>query len=135
MGGALPGDRHSMMVFRNERQENNWIDLRLIGVKTNRAAVGARITATYVDPDGKRGSAHRVVCSGGTFGASPLAQHIGLGKAELIKTLEIWWPTSNTRQIFHNVGVNQYVEIKEFEKTYRRLKLGSVSGKRRAETH
>ncbi|PYX11921.1 MAG: hypothetical protein DMG85_04045 [Acidobacteria bacterium] len=59
--------------------------------------------------------------SGGSFGASPLQQHIGLGKSARILNLEIWWPTSNTRQNFTNVGKNQFLEIKEFAKDYAHL--------------
>jgi FG-GAP-like repeat/PPIC-type PPIASE domain/ASPIC and UnbV len=135
MGGAIPGDRHAMLVFRNARHENNWINVHLVGVKTNRGAIGARIAVTLIGPDGKHRSVHRVVCSGGSFGASPLAQHIGLGKSGRILTLEIWWPTSNTRQIFHNAAANQYIEVKEFEKDYRRLNKGSVPMGRKAGKH
>jgi len=58
------------------------------------------------------------VGSGGSFGASPLEQHIGLGKSASISEIEIWWPVSNTRQVFTNVGKNQFLEIKELAKDY-----------------
>jgi hypothetical protein len=48
-----------------------------------------------------------------------------LGKATLIDTLEIWWPTSNTRQTFHNLPADQFIEIKEFEKSVTTLKRPS----------
>jgi hypothetical protein len=119
VGGMLPGDRFYNVLFKNPgRHGNNWIDVRLIGVKTNRAAIGARIKLTLENPDGTRQFVHRDVRSGGSFGASPLRQHIGLGKATRIKTLEIWWPTSNNRQTFHNIACNQAIEIKEFEPDY-----------------
>jgi len=35
--------------------------------------------------------------------------------------LEIWWPTSNTRQEFKNLAMNQYIEIKEFARDYTKL--------------
>jgi hypothetical protein len=41
-----------------------------------------------------------------------------VGKATRIENLEIWWPTSQTRQTFRDVGLNQYIEIKEFAKDY-----------------
>jgi hypothetical protein len=53
------------------------------------------------------------VNSGGTFGASPLQQHIGLGKAARIVDLEVFWPVSNTRQHFANVAKNQVIEVRE----------------------
>jgi hypothetical protein len=122
-----------MLVFRNPGHSNNWITVHLVGVKTNRAAIGARIKLTLTD--GGDRSIYRTVSSGGSFGASPLQQHIGLGKAKRIDTLEIWWRTSNTRQVFHDVGVNQFIEVKEFEKNFMKLNrrsfpLGEKTGTR-----
>ena len=87
--------------------------LKLVGVKTNRAAIGARITVTAEGADGRR-RMERSVGSGGSFGASPLQQHIGLGAAVRRVDVEIWWPTSNTRQRFTDVGKNRFFEITEF---------------------
>ena len=65
---------------------------------------------------------YRTVGSGGSFGASPLQQHIGLGKSAEIVGLEIRWPGGNrTLQLFSNVGKNQFLEVKEFAKTYTKL--------------
>jgi hypothetical protein len=61
------------------------------------------------------------VTSGGSFGASPLEQHIGLGKAANIQDIEIWWPTSNTRQHFANVARNQVIEITELSNDYKKI--------------
>jgi len=44
----------------------------------------------------------------------PLEQHIGLGRSARIENIEVWWPTSKTRQNFKNVAPNQFLEIKEF---------------------
>jgi hypothetical protein len=76
---------------------------------------------TVEDADGRRRAIHRVVGSGGSFGASPLSQHIGLGAAARVVDVEIVWPTSNTRQRFADVGKNQFVEVTEMERDYRPL--------------
>jgi hypothetical protein len=91
--------------------------LKLVGVKTNRAAIGARITVT-VDAAAGRRTIHRTVGSGGSFGASPLQQHVGLGAGVRTVDVEIWWPTSNTRQRFSNVRPNQFIEVTEFAGRY-----------------
>jgi len=123
VGGATPGDSHAFRFFENPGSEdsNDWINVRLVGVKTNRAAIGARITVTVESEGQGTRSIYRTVSSGGSFGASPLEQHIGLGKCLRIANLEVWWPTSNTRQTFLNVGKNQFIEIKELAKDYTRL--------------
>jgi hypothetical protein len=126
VGGMLPGDRFYNVVFKNPGHHgNNWINIHLIGVKTNRAAIGARIKLILTSPDGTSRFVHRDVRSGGSFGASPLRQHIGLGKAARIETLEIWWPTTNTRQVFHAIACNQTIEIREFNAHY---KLAKANG-------
>jgi tetratricopeptide (TPR) repeat protein len=122
VGGATPGDAHAFRVFENPGNDNGWITVKLVGVKTNRSAIGARIHLT-VDQDGQPPrSIYRTVGSGGSFGASPLEQHMGLGPSAKIASLEIRWPASGTIQNFSNVGTNQFIEIKEFAKDYTRLK-------------
>jgi hypothetical protein len=113
VGGATPGDAHALRLFENPGHGGDWIALDLIGVKSNRAAIGARITATIESDSGRR-VVHRSVGSGGSFGASPVQQHIGLGPKARRVDLEIWWPTSNTRQRFANVEKNRFFEITEF---------------------
>jgi len=120
-GGAVLGDSHAFRLFENPGNGNDWISLNLVGVKTNRAAIGARIKVTVQNEGKQSRSIFRTVGSGGSFGASPLSQHIGLGKSARILDLEITWPVSNTRQHFSNVAINQFLEIKEFEKDYEKL--------------
>jgi tetratricopeptide (TPR) repeat protein len=121
VGGATPGDSHAMRVFENPGNGNDWINLKLVGTKTNRSAIGARIKVTVENQGQGTRSIYRTVGSGGSFGASPLQQHIGLGKDARIIDLEIWWPASNTRQHFANVGKDQFLEIKEFATDYAKL--------------
>jgi hypothetical protein len=66
---------------------------------------------------------YKWVNSGGSFGANPLRQEIGLGKAEKIDTLEIYWPTSDTTQRFDDVAVNQFIEITEGQVAFRTVPL------------
>jgi tetratricopeptide (TPR) repeat protein len=121
VGGATPGDSHALRLFENPGNGNDWISLKLVGVKTNRSAIGARIKVTVENQGQGTRSIYRTVGSGGSFGASPLQQHIGLGKNARIIDLEIWWPTSNTQQHFSNVEKNQFLQIKEFTQDYAKL--------------
>ena len=115
LGGAELGDQYPSRLFRNPGGHGNtWITLKLVGAKTNRAAIGARITVTVNDADRGLRKIVRTVGSGGSFGASPLEQHIGLGRSARIENIEVWWPTSKTRQTFKDIAPNQFLEIKEF---------------------
>jgi hypothetical protein len=133
IGGATPGDAHAFRVFRNPGNGNDWITVKLVGVKSNRAGIGAQIHVTLRDGSAAPRSVYRTVGSGGSFGANPIEQHIGLGPQAKILKLEVWWPASNTRQSFGDVDANQFVEIREFGKTYTRLRrksfvVGSSAG-------
>lgn len=121
IGGAVPGDRHAFRLFENPGNGNDWISLHLVGMKSNRSAIGARIKVTVQDGNQALRSIYRTVVSGGSFGASPLQQHVGLGRDARIQDIEIWWPTTNTRQHFKDVPKNQFLEIKEFSSNYTRL--------------
>jgi len=121
MGGAVPGDEQTARLFENPGNENNWISVRLAGVKSNRSAIGARIKVTVRNQEAEPRAIYRTVGSGGSFGASPFEQHIGLGKDARIESLEIWWPASQSRQNFSGVATNQFLEIQEFGKEYRKL--------------
>jgi len=134
VGGATPGDAHAFRLFENPGQGNDWLDLNLVGVKTNRAAIGARITATIEDATGATRSIHRTVNSGGSFGASPLQQHLGLGKAARRVDLDVVWPVSGTKQHFANVATNRTIEIQEMSDrivplTRKPAPLGNARGK------
>jgi tetratricopeptide (TPR) repeat protein len=134
VGGMTPADRHAMRVFENPGHGNDWLALKLVGVKTNRTAVGAQIKVTVKDGSGKTRAIYRTVGSGGSFGASPLLQHIGLGRSAKAVDMDIWWPTSDTRQHFSNVGSNRWLQIEELADRYTPLKREPVrlGGSRRA---
>jgi hypothetical protein len=113
MGGPSIGDPSVARLFKNPGHGNDWITLRLVGEKSNRSAVGARIAVTVTNSGGSQRTIYRTVGTGGSFGGSPLRQHVGLGKAAHIEDIEIWWPASKIRQKFTDVMPNQFLEIKE----------------------
>lgn len=127
VGGATPGDAHALRLFDNPGHGRAWLGVKLVGVKSNRAAVGARLAVTVQAPDGPTRTVHRQVAAGGPFGASPLQQHIGLGDSNRPVDVEVWWPASGSRQRFSGVTVNQVIQIVEFEDRYTRLERPALS--------
>jgi hypothetical protein len=126
MGGAYRGDKFRSVLYVNPGFGNHWLAVRCVGVKSNTSAIGARIRAEIVE-DGARRSVWRWVGSGGSFGASPLRQHLGLGKATKVETLEVFWPATNTTQTFKDVAVDQVVTVTEGEE---RLATRTLTPKR-----
>jgi hypothetical protein len=124
MGGATNGDLYHNILYQNSGQKNNWLTVKLIGKQTNRAAIGARIKVLTSGEQPM--TVHRHISSGSSFGANPLRQTIGLGKATRIDLLEIYWPTSRTTQRFRDLGVDQAIEITEQASDYRKLNLTPI---------
>ena len=93
---------------------NNWIKLKLIGTKSNRSAIGARVICSTVFPGESK--THRQmdeVRSGGSyFSQSDLRLHFGLGKAEKVDFLEVRWPSGHV-ETYKNTSVNILLTIKE----------------------
>ncbi|MDE3194731.1 MAG: VCBS repeat-containing protein, partial [Acidobacteriota bacterium] len=67
VGGAIPGDSHAFRLFENPGNGNDWIGVKLVGVKANRAAIGAKVKVTV-----KNGTETAVDCGGGTCAACPV---------------------------------------------------------------
>jgi hypothetical protein len=119
MGGAVNGDRYHNVLFQNPGGHgNSWLNVKLVGTRTNRSAIGARIKVVTAGKSPL--TVHRHVSSGSSFGANPLEQHVGLGKADRVALLEVHWPTSGTTQVFRDLAVNQAIEIRELAGGYRK---------------
>lgn len=118
LGGAFPGDGFQDALFENPGFGNNWIGVHLVGTTSNRSAIGARLKVDIRDADRTR-TVYRHVNSGGTFGANPLRQQIGLGQAEQVDRLEVFWPTTGETQVFVDVPANGWIRITEGESDYK----------------
>ena len=126
MGGAFPGDQYGNVLYENPGFENHWTTIKLVGVRSNRSGIGARLRAEIIE-DGTRRSIYRHVNSGGTFGGNPLRQTLGLGKATRIEVLDVFWPTTGLTQTFTDVPVDQVIRIVEGEQSYATVKVKTVT--------
>jgi hypothetical protein len=124
VGGAVEADLYTRQLFANPGHGNNWIKLKLEGVATNRAAIGAKVKVVLGGEEGER-EIHRTVCTGGSFGSSTLRQEIGLGRSREIKRVEIYWPVSGTTQVIKDLYINQFYRIREGERSAEKMDLQS----------
>jgi len=125
IGGAYTADRFWTVLFKNPGHGNHWIKLNLIGVHANRFAVGARIRVRITE-NGKGRDIYRTVNSGGSFGASSLRPHIGLGKASVIDELEIRWPGSGLVQTLKGpISADAMYELREGDSGLKSLRMPS----------
>ena len=96
-------------LFINEtRNPGHWVLFHLIGTKSNRSAIGARVVVHTANMN-----QIREVRGGGSYNSSnDMRLHFGLGSETKINKVEIAWP-SGAKQEFHNVPANQIYEIEE----------------------
>ena len=128
-GGPSPGDRAYNLLFRNPGHGRHWLKVKLIGTRTNRAALGARIEATVIEPGEARRSIFRTVGNTSSFGGNTLVQSIGLGAASEVSDIEIKWPVSQTIQRFYHIAADQTIVIMEGAETWESLdRPGSEMG-------
>ena len=114
-GGAVNGDRYHNVLFQNPGQGNHWLTVKLVGKKTNRAAIGARIKV--VTAGEKPLTIHRHVSSGSSFGGKPArSRPSAWPRSTRVARLEIHWPTSGTTQVFRDIAADQAIEVTEFER-------------------
>ena len=122
MGGAKRVDAFRDALYDNPGFGNHWVDVKLTGTASNRSAIGARIRVDFLE-DGTKRSVFRHVGSGGSFGANPLCQHLGIGRATRIETLEIFWPTTGITQVFEDLPTNRVLQITEGSETVTERRL------------
>jgi hypothetical protein len=92
-------------LLRNDLSGNNrWLKVKLVGRKSNRSAIGARVIVRY----GGRLQRQEVLAQSGF-----LSVNFGLGTEERA-AIEVRWP-SGIRQAFAAVAANQLVTIDEVE--------------------
>jgi hypothetical protein len=120
MGGAFPGDGFFDVLFENPGFGNNWIDISVVGRQSNRAGIGVRLHLQVMQGGSLR-SIYKHVNSGGSFGGNPFGQSIGLGKAERVESLEVFWPTTGETQTFNDLAALQAIRIVEGQARYLRL--------------
>jgi hypothetical protein len=95
-------------LLRNDvTSGGNWLKVLLIGSKTNRSAIGSRVTVSY----GKSRQAQEVLAQASFYSVNDRRLHFGLG-SEATADLQIRWTNGATENI-QKVAANQLVVIRE----------------------
>ena len=108
VGGAFIGDQWHNLFYQNTGVGNNYLNLKLVGVKSNRDGIGAKVTLHVGDS-----LIYREVSGGCGFGSTNSLQlEIGLGTHTKVDTLEIVWPSGQV-DTHRNLSVNQTLIVTE----------------------
>jgi hypothetical protein len=127
VGGAVEGDRFRDVLFASPGFDHRWIGLHLEGRRANRSAIGARIRVRVETADGGARDIFRSVSTGGSFGANPLRQVVGLGTAERLLEVEVRWPyRDGETQSWHGLELDTYYRLVEGDAAARQLDLVRV---------
>jgi hypothetical protein len=125
LGGFYPGDGFGNSLFVNPGHGNRFLKVELVGTKTNRQGIGARLAVQFQTPRGSR-TVHRSVGSVSSFGQVPRRQDLGLADATTITAVEVWWPVSGNRQRFESVPLDSSIRITEGAVDYETMPLHPV---------
>ncbi len=106
---AINNQNEAPSLLKLEKNfQNHWSILKLIGTRSNRSAIGARVKL--------RAGAHEQtdeVRSGGSYlSQSDLRLHFGLGSAAAVDRIEIQWP-SGAKQALTNQPADRVLTIRE----------------------
>ena len=95
-------------LLRNDLSgDGHWLKVQLVGVRSNRSAIGARVTARY----GNKQQTQELTAQSSFYSVNDRRLHFGLG-TETTAHLSIRWPNGATEDV-RNVAANQLVVVRE----------------------
>jgi hypothetical protein len=126
IGGAYTGDVGYNALFQNPGHGHHWLTLRVRGVDSNRAGIGARIRVRVATAEGER-DIHLTVGTGGSFGANSLQQEVGLGNCTAVRSIEVRWPATGKVQTFTDVPMDSAYRLVEGASELQSVELRSIT--------
>jgi ASPIC/UnbV protein/VCBS repeat protein len=100
------------LLYHNNGNDNHWIKFRLIGTRSNRAAIGAKVRMRATINGQSLWQMREVSGGDGLRGQNSLHVHFGLGNATNADLVRIEWP-SGTLQELGNVASKQFLTVTE----------------------
>ena len=98
-------------LLRNETaNDNSWLAVKCIGTKSNRSAIGARVTVRTAD----RVQIDEVASGSSYYSQNDLRLHFGLGPHRNADAVEVRWPSGKT-ELFNDVQGDQLLRVIEGE--------------------
>jgi serine/threonine protein kinase len=119
MGEIMTDPPQKIRLYRNDGGTNNWITLTLVGVSSNRSAIGAKVFL-HATIRGEPVQQLREVTCGGRHMSDPRV-HFGLGDAERIESIRILWPSGQV-DLFEDIQPNQFLTLTEGDSSPRDAK-------------
>jgi hypothetical protein len=99
-------------LWRNESPAGHWLELRLVGTKSNRDGIGSVVKLVAASDPRWREQWNHASSAYGYASASAGPLHFGTGLAKTIDRVEIRWP-SGALQVLENVAADQILTVRE----------------------
>lgn len=104
-------DRNNLL-FRNNGNVYAHLTISLVGIQTNRSAIGTKVRVKASTNGIPSWQMREVSSQTGQCGQNDLRVHFGLGSATIVDSVKIEWLSGNV-QVFTNINVNQFLTITE----------------------
>lgn len=102
----------SNALYRNTGSGNSWVQLKLEGVVSNYAAIGARVYLYQSSGETVIRKMRELASNSGYSSLNDLRVHFGLGENTSIDSIEIHWPEAHVQKIYSPTA-NQTLEVAE----------------------
>jgi enediyne biosynthesis protein E4 len=96
-------------ILRNMGTRNHWLGISLVGSKSNRNGIGARLTVTSIA--GQK-QIFDVTSAGSYLSSNDPRILVGLGAAKGVRAIEVRWPSGRIQTIT-NPLIDRYIRIEE----------------------
>jgi hypothetical protein len=101
-------DSQPKILINRFKSDNHWVALQLIGTKSNRKAVGSRVTVIT----GKTRQISEVRAGASYLSSNDPRIHFGVGLALVVDRIEIRWPSGHVQEIT-GAQVDRCMVVKE----------------------
>jgi len=102
-------NKHPRILLNSGDNKNHWLWLDLVGGRSNRDAIGAKVKVTTATG---RTLYNHVTASSGFMSSSDKRLHFGLGGDSAVRSIEIRWPSGRT-QTLEGIGVDRVLRVVE----------------------
>jgi len=104
-------DQPSRLLRNEGGNRNHWIQIRLVGTKSNRDGIGAKVKVR----SGDLVQTAEHVTQQGYLGQNDPRLHFGLGARTRVDEIEIVWPSGIVQRVKQPIGIDKCLTIREKE--------------------
>lgn len=105
---VILNSRREPTILRNDSSQSRWLDVRLVGIQSNRDGIGARVKVTAGDltlvDEARSGRGYQ-----SDYGRR---MHFGLGTRQKVDRVEVQWPSGH-KQMIQQPAINQRLIVQE----------------------